>query len=203
MTSRHVGTIVIGIIAAVILGIALLMLVLLISIVDRLGAAPRALGDITGAASSITSSAGQAIDSVAESARGRLDPTRPPRGLTATDATIDEFRRVGVGEELASADGRVLTLLSIEKRTDSTTPITAQYAVVEERLRVPTERRILGVVVSTDDEREEHILYRGQTFQAGTRFLRVNWISFDEKAVGLVRLRDVDGPIPDLAFTLG
>jgi hypothetical protein len=189
----------VGIVAAL-LGLALLALVLLllVSVVDRLGAAPRALGSLGAAGASV----GQAAQAAAQSARDALDPTHPPRGTLVYDTELDELRIVEPNGTVASHPERDVVLARVEKRVGAESPETAQYGVVVERLKVPRETRVLGVVVSRSDDAHEHVVYDGQMFLVARALYKVNWVQFSPPRMAVGRLRNTDVPVRELAFAV-
>jgi hypothetical protein len=188
--------------AALALGLMLAMLLVLLAVVDRLGAAPRALTDLGSRASAASAGAARVVGETAQSARDALDPAHPPRGQLLYDAELDELRVVAVGGSIASHPERELTLRRVEKRAGAESPETAQYAVVADRLKTPRETRVLGVVVSRSDDAREHALYRSQLFRVGRALYKVNWVGFEGQQVGIGRLRSADGAVGELAFAL-
>src|SRR5581483_4367823 len=174
--SLHVGKVVagVGVVAAVlVLAMLAFVLLLLVSLVDQLGAAPRA-----------------------------LDPTHPPRGTLVYDAELDELRIVEPNGAVASHPARDLVLARIEKRVGAESPETAQYAVVLDRLSVPRETRVLGVVVRRSDDAHEHVVYDGQFFRVGRALYKVNWVQFAPPRMAVGRLRNPDVPVEELVFVV-
>ncbi len=189
----------VGVVAAVlVLAMLAFVLLLLVSLVDRLGAAPRALGSLGAAGSSV----GRAAQAAAQSARDALDPTHPPRGTLVYDAELDELRIVEPNGAVASHPERDLVLARIEKRVGAESPETAQYAVVLDRLRVPRETRVLGVVVGRSDDAHEHVVYDGQFFRVGRALYKVNWVQFAPPRMAVGRLRNPDVPVEELVFVV-
>jgi hypothetical protein len=184
------------------LGLMLATLLVLLAVVDRLGAAPRALADLGSRASAASAGAARIVGETAQSARDALDPTHPPRGQLLYDAELEELRVVAVGGSIASHPERELTLRSVEKRVGADSPEVAQYALVADRLRTPRETRVLGVVVSRSDDARQRVLYRAQLFRVGRALYKVNWVGFEGQQVGIGRLRSAEGAIGELAFAI-
>jgi len=184
------------------LGLMLATLLVLLAVVDRLGAAPRALVDLGSRAGAVSAGAARVVGETAQSARDALDPTHPPRGQLSLDAELDELRVVAVGGSIAPHPQRELTLRGVEKRVGADTPETAQYASVTDRLRTPRETRLLGVVVSRSDDAQQRVLYKGQLFRVGRALYKVNWVGFEGQQVGIGRLRSADGAVGELAFAI-
>src|SRR5947208_9720735 len=92
------------------LGLMLATLLVLLAVVDRLGAAPRALADLGSQASAASAGAARVVGQTAQSARDALDPTHPPRGQLQLDAELDDLRVVAVGAAVADHPDRLLTL---------------------------------------------------------------------------------------------
>jgi hypothetical protein len=184
------------------LALMLATLLVLLAVVDRLGAAPRALADFGSQASAASAGAARVVGQTAQSARDALDPTHPPRGQLQLDAELEELRVVGVGAAVADNPERQLTLSRVEKRVGADSPETAQYAVVADRLRTPRETRVLGIVVSRSDDAKEHVLYRAQLFRVGQTLYKVNWVAFEGQRVAIGRLRSAEGAVGELAFAV-
>jgi hypothetical protein len=182
------------------LGLMLATLLVLLAVIDRLGAAPQALTDLGSRASAASAGAARIVGDAAQSARDALDPTHPPRGRLLYDAELEDLRVVAVGGSLASHAERELTLRGVEKRVGAESTEAAQYALVTDRLKTPRETRILGVVVSRTDDARQHVLYRAQLFRVGRTLFKVNWVAFESQQVAIGRLRSAEGAVGELAF---
>jgi hypothetical protein len=184
------------------LGLLLAMLLVLLAVLQQVGAAPRAISDLGGRASELSSGAARVVGETAQSARDALDPTHPPRGPLAYDVELDELRIVAVGGSLATHPERDLTLRAVEKRVGATSPETAQYAAVVDRLKTPRETRVLGVVVSRSDDAKQRVLYKGQLFRVGRALYKVNWVGFESGQVAIGRMRSAESAIGELVFAI-
>lgn len=191
----RIATLAVGAIA---LALLLATLLVLLGLLQQLGAAPRALGELTNA----PAAAARAVTSAAQSARDALDPTHPPRTPLEYDAELDELRKVDVGQPLVPHPERDLTLRAIEKRVGADGPETAQYATIADRLKTPRELRVLGVVISRNDETRQYILYKGQLFRVARALYKVNWVAYEARQIAIGRLRSSDATVTALAFTV-
>lgn len=182
--------------------VLIVMLALMLAILDRVGAAPRALGDVTGRLGAASSEIARAVEDAGQRARDTLDPSHPPRGPLRQDVEIDELRQVEPGGTIAVGSDRELRLTAIRKRVPAESADLAQYALVRDQLRTPRETRVLGVVVNRTDDARDRYLYKGQVFRAGRAFYKVNWIAFEPPRLAIVRLRAPDDAIGELAFAI-
>lgn len=171
------------------LAILLALLVGLLGLIGVGGRPAATVGDRVGAA---FQQGVNALGAAAQQARDAFDPTHPPRTALAQDTEIDELLRVGVGQELAGAGTRTVTLVSVQRREGADGPDTAVYATLKSELRVPDETKVLGVTLRSTRDPREHHLYRGETFRIGTRLYKVNWVSIERQQAAIAAYRDQD-----------
>lgn len=159
-------------------------------------------GDLTGGLGATARSATGAItrgaQSAAQAVQDAADPLHPPRYAIHQDPEFDQLRTVSAGEPLGDSRQYRFQVVAIEPRPDGATPDERVYAGVHRQLIVPRVTKVLGVTIRTDDQGQDYALYRGQEFAIGGRVYKVNWLSIEAKAVGIVRFRQADqagGPL--------
>ena len=159
-------------------------------------------GNLTGGVGTTLQTAGQAVargaQSAIQSVGDVVDPLHPPRYPINQDPEFDELRSLSVGDTVGDSRLYHFTVLAVEQRTDGGDPAQLVYARIHQRLLVPDITKILGVTIRTDDQPKDYALYRGQEFGLAGHAYKVNWLSIQNHALGIIRFRrvaDADGPL--------
>jgi hypothetical protein len=177
------------------LTILLILLILLavlwgiVSFVDMGARMPAAVGAGVGSALERGASA---ATSAAQSVADAFDPAHPPRQAFVHDAEIDELLRLNVGAEVPGSATRTVTVASIQRQANPSSPDTAIYAVLHGELRQPNETKILGVTLHSSRDPQDYFLYKGETVRIGQKLYKVNWVSMERQQLALIQYRDQD-----------
>jgi hypothetical protein len=175
-----------------ILGAVMLMLFAVASLMNVSGGVGSQLGSVTSQASRALTGAQQVIQNA-------TDPNHPPSGLTY-DTQFTSIQTWHLGDGLPGGNQYVLTVRSIQRRSDAGSPETALYAVIHAELRQPNETRILGQVIHSDSDPHDYAVYAGEIFRIGRSFYRMNWISQEDNEVAAGVLRNPDAVTQPLKF---
>jgi hypothetical protein len=151
--------------------------------------APAAIGDQIGGA--VQRGAGM-VSGAIQRAEDAFDPSHPPREALAQDTEIDELLRVNVGGQIAGSSQRTVTVASIQRRPDATSPDGALYVTLHGELREPRETKILGATIQSTRDPHDYYLYKGESLRIGRTIYKVNWVSAERQQVALVAYRDQD-----------
>ena len=179
-----------------ILASVMLMLFAIASLVNVSGQVTSGVGSQL---SGVASQAGRAVSGAEQALQNATDPSHPPTGLVYDDefSALDTWH---VGDGLPGGTQYVLTVQSIKRREGTSSPDTAQYAVIHAELREPRLTRILGQVVHSDSDPHDYVVYKGEDFRIGHNLYRVNWISQDQASLAAGVLRHPDAVTARLKF---
>ena len=142
-------------------------------------------------AGGVGSQLGNAASGVQQVLQNATDPNHPPVGLTY-DTPFSALDTWHVGDGLPGGTDYVLTVQTIQRRDNASTPQTSVYATIHAELRQPHETRLLGQVVRSDSDPHDYVVYTGETFRISHQVYRVNWISQDQNAIAAGVVRNPD-----------
>jgi hypothetical protein len=143
-----------------------------------------------------------AVTGAVQAARDVADPAHPPREPLAQDSELDELIRLDAGATVDGSAERVVTFAEVRRRDNPENPDAAVYAVLRSALRTPRETRVLGMVVRTTRDEQEHYLYKGESFRLGRRLFKVNWVSLERRQMAIGAYRDPDRVTAPLKIAL-
>jgi hypothetical protein len=170
----------------------LMLLALLWGVVSLIGVgmrAPAAIGDQIGGA---MQRGANVVGSAVQRAQDAFDPAHPPRDTLAQDTEIDELLRINVGGQVAGSSLRTISVASIQRRPDATSPDGALFVTLRGELREPRETKILGTTVQSTRDPRDYYLYKGESLRIGKTIYKVNWVSAERQQIALVAYRDQD-----------
>jgi hypothetical protein len=176
--------------------LALAMLAGTVFIVFAVTSAANAPGQ---AVSGVGAQAGRALGSAQQAIQNVTDPNHPPAGLSY-DTEYTALPTWHVGERLPESSQYVLTLQAIRRREGADSPDVGQYAVVHAELRQPRETRVAGVVLRSDRDPHDYVVYKGESFRIGRELYRVNWVSQEASAIAAGVYRHPDAMSAPLKF---
>jgi hypothetical protein len=185
---------------ALLLGV-LLMAALLIFVVTLAGSISQLGGNLGGLGAALERT-NESVQRVSEGVLGVVDPTHPPQTRLFQDTEFLELHRVAVGQSLGTSGEYELTLAGIQRRADATNADEAQYAIVHRKLKTPRQRSLGPLSIGEDWDEADHYLYKGESFRAGSQYLKVNWVSLDQGVMALALYRDGDNLTVPLKFQI-
>jgi hypothetical protein len=177
----------------------LLVLAMLVGTVFVVFAVISAMNAPQQAVSGVGAQAGRALSGAQQALQNVTDPNHPPSGLTY-DTEYSALLTWHVGERLPESSQYVLTLQAVRRREGAESPDVGQYAVIHAELRQPRETRIGGVVLRSDSEPHDYVVYKGETFRIGRAVYRVNWVSQEASALAAGVYRHPDAVSAPLKF---
>jgi len=166
--------------------------VVVFAVISAVNAPQQAVGGVGAQAGRALSGAQQALQNV-------TDPNHPPAGLSY-DNEYSALQTWRVGERLPESAQYVLTLQAIRRREGAESPDVGQYAIVHAELRQPRETRVAGVVLRSDSDPHDYVVYKGETFRIGRALYRMNWVSQEASAVAAGVYRHPDAVSAPLKF---
>lgn len=188
-----------GLVLLLLLSLVAVVLFLVMALASLLNLPTQVASGVGSRLEATTQEAGRALAGAGEALRNATDPARPPVGLVY-DVEFSALRTVQVGETLPGGTDYVLAAREIRRREGAGGPDIALYLVVQAQLRQPRETRLLGQLIRTDADPREHVLYKGESFRIGRALYRVNWISLEQRAVGIATYRQPDDVTAVLKF---
>ena len=192
-TSRVVGLL----LKLTLLAILLTALVGLLGVIGVGGRATATIGErIGGAFDQGVGAVARAVQTV----RDVADPAHPPRQAIAQDTEFDELIRLDLGAPIGGAANRTLVFTAVQRRDGADTPDSAVYATIHSELTVPQETRVMGILLRSTRDPQDHYLYKGESFRVGRRLYKVNWVSLDRQQMAIAAYRDPDRVTAPLKF---
>jgi hypothetical protein len=118
-----------------------------------------------------------------------LDPTHPPRQPLAQDVEFIGWTRVGVGGVVATSGQNQLTLAEVRRRPDASSADHAAFAVIRQSAGNPRITTIFGVPIQWSGRDSSQSLFKGESFQVGDTFYKVNWVSAEPAEIAVAQYR--------------
>jgi hypothetical protein len=182
-----------------------LLLVLIILVLSLLPTATQLGGGLQGLTSTpdrLAHALGTRSAELLQEVSDLLDPTHPPRQPLAQDVEFSAWNRVAVGDVVAASGTHQLTLGEVRRRADAASGDHAAYAIVRQRLETPRVTRIFDIPIRVDTGEMSYILYKGESFQVGEAFYKVNWVSPDPGEIAIAQYRRRQDVPTTLKFAL-
>ncbi len=175
------------------------MLVVLFAVLSLLNTPGRVASDLGAGLYGVSTEASRAVTGAQQALQNATDPNRPPVGLVQ-DTEFTSLQTVNIGDRLPGASQYTLMFQTIGRRAGADSADTSLYAVIHAELRQPRDVRVLGLVVRTDSDPHDHVVYKGESFRIASALYRVNWISQEDNAVAIARYRHPDAVGAPLKF---
>jgi hypothetical protein len=147
------------------------------------------LQGLTAAPDRIVHALGERSTEIVRDLTDRLDPAHPPRQPLKQDVEFNAWTRVPVGAAVATSASNQLTLVEVRRRGGDASGELTHYAVVRQRVGTPQVTTILGIPIRLGNGDTTHVLYKGESFQLGEAYYKVNWVSVDPAEVAVAEYR--------------
>lgn len=180
--------------SALILVNALLIMLILVVMslppaVAQISGRLQGLQGITAAPDRLANALGGRSAEILQDLTDKLDPSHPPRYPLSQDVEFNAWSRVAVGGIVATSAQNQLTLVEIRRRPDAASGNFALYAVVQQRLGTPRVTALFGIPIRTDAGETNRVLFKGESFQLGDAYYKVNWVSVEPAEIAVAEYR--------------
>jgi hypothetical protein len=188
-------------VALQVVGLLLLLAILagVLLVVFAIASLTSVPGSVGGQVGGLATEAGRTLTGAQQALQRATDRNPPPLGL-AYDTELTALHTWRIGDQLPGGSAYVLSVEGVRRRDGAESTDTALFAVIAAELRQPRETRLFGQVLRSDEDRREHIVYKGETFRIGRALYRVNWVSQQDAGLAAGTLRHPDALSAPLKF---